>query len=84
MQISTLKAICDIYILVNGVTTTVLISSKSHSLKKWGYVTALLGQPAWLYVTYGMENKGMFLLSVFYTAMWIRGIKNNWNKKETD
>lgn len=44
---------------------------------RWGFITGLINQPLWIYTTWESGQWGMFLVSLWYVAMYIRGIRNH-------
>lgn len=58
-----------------------LMTSKQMETRKWGFVCGLISQPGWFYAVITAEQWGQLLMACVYTAMWIRGIKNNWEGK---
>jgi len=58
-----------------------LVTHKSASIRRWGYLAGLAGQPLWLITTYQHEQWGLVALSVWYTVAWGRGVFNFWIKR---
>jgi hypothetical protein len=46
-------------------------SSKRHG--KWGFVSGIIGQPFWFYATWTGEQWGMFVVSLYFMAMHLKG-----------
>lgn len=67
-------------IFILGALSIWLISRK-EKWKRWGYITNLIGQPFWIYVTYIQEQWGMFALSIFYVYTCFQGIYFYWIKE---
>jgi hypothetical protein len=42
-----------------------------------GFVVGLVSQPFWIYATAKARQSGMFLISIAYMVIWIRGIWNS-------
>jgi len=57
------------WIVLTGVAAITLVNL-GYSV---GSVIGLVGQPAWLSETRKAKQKGMFLLSVIYTVVWLIG-----------
>jgi len=70
--------IAQLAIAVFGVTAIWLSQASSLKSRKWAPVYGLAGQPFWIYATFSAEQWGIFVLSMFYTVAWMRGIKNHW------
>lgn len=65
-------------IAISGGVAILFTQVKSEWCNKVAPVIGIVGQPFWLYATWENDQWGMLALSVFYTAAWIVGIKNNW------
>jgi hypothetical protein len=59
-----------------------LVGHRSASVRRWGYVAGLAGQPFWLWTTWNAGQWGLLVLSIWYTWAWTRGVINFWIKKE--
>jgi nicotinamide riboside transporter PnuC len=51
---------------------------------KWGFIIGLINQPLWIYTTLKSGQWGMFLVSLWYVVMYIRGMNNHRKIKEHD
>lgn len=52
--------------------TAVLLSTSKHSrIRFFGFTCGLLSQPIWFYIAIDSHNLGLFITSVFFTAMWL-------------
>jgi hypothetical protein len=72
----------QVVIAFTGVIAIFLTQQKNESIKKYGCLFGLAGQPFWFYSAYTSEQWGIFVLCLFYTYAWCLGVKNNWlNKK---
>jgi hypothetical protein len=67
-------------ILIASGLSILLFSSKGHY--KYGFLAGLAAQPFWLYASYQAKQWGIFVLSVWFTICYIRGIKNHFGKGE--
>ncbi len=74
-----LNIICNILIVVFGITTTFLVGSKKKHIRRWAYPLGVLAQVPWLYVAIGAEQYGIVFASLMYGVLWIRGWINNWS-----
>ena len=72
----------QIFLAVTGIIAIYLTQQQNEKYKKYAPIFGLLGQPVWFYVTYSSEQYGMFILSVFYTLIWVLGFYNYWIKKQ--
>ena len=68
----------QIIIALTGVVAIFLTQSKDASWHKYACLVGILGQPFWMMATYQSEQWGMFVLTLFYTLAWLRGIVNFW------
>lgn len=53
-----------------------LLSGRSRHAR-WGWWLGLASQPFWLIETARAEQWGMLALSVYYTGVWLRGVRNH-------
>jgi len=67
--------VVQVCILVFSSASIFFFSSKKKF--RYGFVAGLMGQPFWIYETWRAGQYGMFLVSVWFTAMQVRGIWNN-------
>jgi hypothetical protein len=68
----------QIIITIGGFLAIWLSQSPHPRTQRWGPVIGLVSQPAWFYASYLAEQWGIFLLSIAYTAAWLRGFRNHW------
>lgn len=64
-------------ILILSAAAMWLVSGRSRHARL-GWAIGLVSQPFWLYATWQADQWGMFLLAVFYTGTWARGLVNHW------
>lgn len=64
-------------ILILSAAAMWLVSGRSRHARL-GWMLGLASQPFWLWETWAAGQWGMFLLAVFYTGAWARGLANNW------
>lgn len=68
-------------ILILSAAAMWLVSGRSRPARL-GWALGLSSQPFWLWETYTAGQWGMFLLAVFYTGAWARGLANNWRRHD--
>jgi hypothetical protein len=61
-------------IFISGAAAIWMTQSDSAVLRQWAPVIGLAGQPFWLYTTIKAQQFGMTLLTLIYTAAWIKGV----------
>ncbi|MEW5745257.1 MAG: hypothetical protein AB1805_07475 [Nitrospirota bacterium] len=64
-------------IIIFSCSSVYLFSTKTRF--KYGFIAGLLGQPFWIYETFTKEQWGMLIAALWFTASYIKGIKNNFN-----
>ena len=68
----------QIIIATLGLTAIALSQSSNHTLHRWASIAGLVGQPAWFYMAIANNQPGVFILCLFYTMAWARGVFNYW------
>ena len=68
----------QIIIATLGLTAIALSQSSNHTLHRWASIAGLVGQPAWFYMAITNNQPGVFILCLFYTMAWARGVFNYW------
>ena len=63
-------------ILVAGACTIFLISCRGRTWRLAGFALGVCQQPLWFYDTWMHGQWGIFLLSIWYLAMYFNGIRN--------
>lgn len=74
----TWHAASQVWIVCWSLQAAFMITSPSREARKLGCICGLISQPGWFYAVIAAEQWGQLLMACIYTAMWIRGIKNNW------
>lgn len=64
-------------IAVFGPVAIFLANSKTSRWRFWGGICGLCSQPFWFLTTWQNQQWAIFVLSVFYTISWGRGVWNN-------
>ena len=57
-----------------------LSQDKREHYRKYAPVFGLLSQSFWITITFLSQQWGMFVLSLFYTMIWLKGVKTYWIK----
>lgn len=52
----------------------ILLLTEAGPIARWGFVVGLVSQPLWIRATYQARQSGMFIISLLYVPIWIRGI----------
>lgn len=68
----------QIFIAVTELIAIWLLQDKRKEFRKWSCVFGLLGQPFWFYSSYQAHQWGAFVLCFFFTAAWLKGVKDYW------
>lgn len=55
-----------------------LTQDKRIERRRWSSVFGLISQPFWFYASVTTEQWGIFLLSLLYTAVWVKGFYTHW------
>lgn len=76
--------IIQISVLIFGSLAIWLVYSQNTLIARWAPVFGLVSQPFFLIATYQAQQWGMFILAVFFTVSWIRGIYRCWFQKYQD
>lgn len=76
--------IAQAFLFVTGVVAIWLSQSSALADRKWAPIVGLIAQPVWLYVSWSAGQWGIFALTFFYTAAWLRGFKTHWYKPLTE
>jgi hypothetical protein len=68
----------QVIIAITGVVAIFLTQSRDRNWQKYACIIGLIGQPFWIMATFHSEQWGMFVLTIFYTLAWCRGIFTFW------
>jgi hypothetical protein len=68
----------QIALAIFGVTAIWLSQDKDEKRRKYAPVLGLCGQPFWFYTAYINQQWGIFVLCIFYTFSWYKGVKTYW------
>lgn len=72
-------AFLQVLMAVTGLVAIYMATSLDPAMRRWAAVFGLLGQPAWLYVTWQHGEFGMFVVSVAYSVIWLRAGWREWH-----
>lgn len=74
----TLLEISNIVISVVGALAVALSLQTSTSVRRWGPLLGLLGQPAWFYIGFKTDQQGVVIAAGIFTLSWLIGIWTLW------
>jgi len=63
-----------------GLSAIYMATGHNARARRWAPVVGLCGQPAWLYFAATSNAWGLFLLSLVYSAVYVRGIALQWRR----
>lgn len=78
-----LEQISQIGIISFSGSTIFFLSNEKKKWRKMGYIIGILGEPFWIYTTIHNEQWGIFVLSLWYTLNFCKGLyflKNERNR----
>lgn len=61
-----------------GLTAMWMATGRDITLRKWAPIVGLCGQPFWLYFSWDNRAWGLLILSLAYSAVYVRGIWLQW------
>lgn len=61
-----------------GVVAAFLSQDELAARRRYACLFGLAAQPFWFYATWKAQQYGIFALSFFYAASWLRGFINHW------
>lgn len=67
----------QILIAVLGVVA-IWCSQCDAPYNRYACLFGMAGQPFWFIATYQAEQWGIFILAIFYTVAWAKGINKHW------
>ncbi|MBR8137216.1 hypothetical protein [Burkholderia cenocepacia] len=68
-----MAALINLWMIASAAGAVYLLNGTPRQ-QRWGAVVGLVGQPAWLYLTWSTLEWGMFVVSVFFTGCYVRGV----------
>ena len=74
----------QIFIAVTELIAIWLIQDKRIEYRKYACVFGLIGQPFWFYASYMADQWGSFILCFFFTAAWLKALKEYWIYPDVD
>ncbi len=69
-------------ITITGVLAIWLANDHRDRWRRYACIFGLVGQPFWFYSAYITGQWGIFILSLFYTLAWCKGLWLHWLKSE--
>lgn len=76
--------ISQIGIVIFSLIAAWLTQQGNENRKKYACIFGLISQPFWFYSALQSDQWGIFILSLFYTAIWLIGFRNYWVKHNAD
>lgn len=70
--------IIQLALAVFGLAAMYLATGRSPRARRWAPIVGLCGQPFWLAFAHGANAWGLFLLSLAYIAVYLRGVWLQW------
>ena len=70
------------WILLCSGTAAWLVACRDVRRRKWGFVVGLAGQPAWMWAAWSAGQWAIGLLTLYYAAMYARGIRSHFFTQE--
>lgn len=61
-----------------GLSALWMATGRSERARRWAPVVGLCGQPAWLWFAASVQAWGLFVLSLAYTAVYVRAAWVQW------
>ena len=68
----------QIGIALTGLVAIWLTQHPKAAYRRFACIFGLLGQPFWFYSAYMNAQWGIFVLCIFYTLAWARGVRTYW------
>ena len=68
----------QIAIALTGVVAIWLSQDGRDEFRRYACLFGMAGQPFWFYSAYQAEQWGIFVLCIFYTYAWLKGVKLHW------
>jgi len=70
--------IIQIIIAITGVVAIFLTQAENKQTQRYACLFGLAGQPFWIATTWESQQWGIFVLTLFYTLAWLKGVKTHW------
>ncbi|MDP6651424.1 MAG: hypothetical protein QGF90_04850 [Gammaproteobacteria bacterium] len=68
----------DALMILSAALAVYLTQQQNRTLQKYACLVGLAGQPVWFYVTWQLQQWGMFICAVVFTFSWLLGAWNHW------
>lgn len=76
-------ALLNLWMITSALASVYLFNSGAHRAR-WAALVGLAGQPAWLYLTIDTDEPGMFVVSLFFTICYLRGVWDGFIRRGAD
>lgn len=67
-----------IIVFSSCITIWLLANPGDIEVARWGFLTGLVGQPFWIVSTIRKRQWGIFLVTLFYTGVFVKGLLQYW------
>lgn len=68
----------QVILAVFGLAALWMATGHSQRARRWAPIVGLCGQPAWLWFAASVQAWGLFVLSLAYTAVYVRAAWVQW------
>lgn len=68
-------------IAIFGLVAVFCSQDPNPRVRRFACIAGTCGQPFWWYATLHAAQWGMFVLTLAYTVMWLRGVWNFWIRR---
>lgn len=72
--------ITQLILALCGLSALWMATGHNLRARRWAPVVGLFGQPAWLWFAWQSSAWGLFVLSLVYSAVYVRGALVQWRK----
>ena len=72
------NALIQIGLAAFGLSAMWMATGRNPRTRKWAPIVGLCGQPFWLVFTYQTAAWGLMVLSLVYSAVYVRGVIVLW------
>lgn len=72
--------IIQLVLAVFGLSAMWMSMGHNPRARRWAPVVGLAGQPAWLWFAWQAGAWGLFVLSIAYSVVYVRGVLLQWRR----